>query len=53
MNSKGEKGCESPLRLRAIRWLLIFLAVVYQGERSLPSVGVFDIHCLLDDIAFD
>ena len=41
INSKGEKGCESPVCLWVTRWFLISLAVVFQGARSPPSVKVF------------
>ena len=44
INSKGEQGCESPTCRWVTRWLLIYLAVVYYGEWSLPSVGLSDIH---------
>ena len=53
INSKGEKGCESPICLCVNRWLLISSAVVLEGEWSPPSVGVFDIQHLLDSIVFD
>ena len=53
VNSKGEKGCESPIGLWVTRRLLIFLAVVRRGEWSPPSVGVFDIHRFLEYVAFD
>ena len=38
IDSKSEKGCESPICLWVTRWLLIFLAVVHQSALSLGGL---------------
>ena len=51
INSKGEKGCESPMCLWVILVVIDFLWHFYYGLLP-PFVGVFDIHCLLDYVVF-